>query len=190
MIIQIAQAKAEDMTRNWPSVKSWKPGLKIIIVPTNPANIADQRRIPTFSLKMKTARITVKIGAENERAVTSANGTMLTAKKKDNMQYKLIIPRVKNIGKRLVFKGLIPCLIKKGIIGISPKRHRKKAISKGCILSDMCRIPLCIMDIRTEYKSINKMPLVEFWLRSNECLDVSMVGLDHKLIINIVKCIV
>jgi len=115
---------------------------------------------------------------------------MLTAKKKDNMQYKLIIPRVKNIGKRLVFKGLIPCLIKKGIIGISPKRHRKKAISKGCILSDMCRIPLCIMDIRTEYKSINKMPLVEFWLRSNECLDVSMVGLDHKRIINIVKYIV
>ena len=84
--MQIAQAKADEMTKNWPNEKSWNPGRKIITVPINPTNIAAQRRMPTFSLKMKTAKITTNTGAENDRAVTSANGTMLTEKKKANMQ--------------------------------------------------------------------------------------------------------
>ena len=55
------------------------PGSAITIMPINPTITANQRYIPTFSLRNSIEKIVVKIGVANEILTTVARGNFLSA---------------------------------------------------------------------------------------------------------------
>ena len=128
-----------------PVLTSAKPGRSTSSTPAKPATSAVMRRTRMTSPSRITASRLPNSGAENESAVTSASGIIVTPVKKASIPPACTAPLSACRCSFFVRKGATPWRRKIGASASRPNRLRKNATSKGGSTSPISRTIVCIV---------------------------------------------